>query len=60
MARRSTRRWQRQHTAMEKVVRYDDKANTLTFLGQYAAKRKGARWFVRLKKPSIDNEHTTP
>ena len=36
------------------------KASALTFLGQYAAKRKGARWFVGHKKPPIGNEHTAP
>lgn len=60
MTRRSTLRWQRQHAAMAKVVRCDSKISALTFLGQKTVKRKGTRWFVGLKKPSINDEHTAP
>ena len=60
MARHSTLRWKSQRVAMAKHARCNGKVSAQAFLGQYAAKRKGTRWFVGLKKPSIDNEHTAP
>ena len=58
MARHSALRWQSQRAAMAKHARCDGKVSAQAFLGQYAAKRKGTRWFVGHKKPPIGNEHT--
>ena len=60
MVERSTLRWQSQRVAMAKHARCDGKVSAQAFFGQYAAKRKGTRWFVGHKKPPIGNEHTAP
>lgn len=60
MAQHSALRWQSQHAAMAKHARCDGKVSAQAFFGQYAAKRKGTRWFVGHKKPPIGNEHTAP
>ena len=58
MAQHSALRWQSQRAAMAKHARCDGKVSAQALFGQYAAKRKGTRWFVGRKKPPIGNEHT--
>lgn len=60
MVEHRTLRRQSHHATSAKPTRCDGKVSAQAFFGQYAAKRKGTRWFVGHKKPPIGNEHTAP